>query len=85
MLHGQMLHGQMSPEQLCPVKDGPRNLPWEFGQNLVRNSWDIADIEFRVVGGGGGGGIKSFFFIEPYVYRVNPNHIKETQIITFRT
>ena len=26
-----------------------RNLPLKFGKNWVRNSWDIADIEFVVV------------------------------------
>ena len=31
----------------------PRNLPLKFGQNQVSNSWDIANIEFLVVGGGG--------------------------------
>ena len=31
---------------------------YEFGQNKVKNSWDIADIEFVVVVGGGG--VKSF-------------------------
>ena len=55
MLQGQMLPGQMSPWQLGSVKDGPRNLPLKFGQNQASNSWDIADIEFLMVGGGGGG------------------------------
>ena len=32
-------------------KDGPRNLPLKFGQNLVSNSRDITDIEFVWVGG----------------------------------
>ena len=40
----------------------PRNQPLKFGWNQVKNSGDIADIEFAVVGGGGdgGGGVKSF-------------------------
>ena len=43
----------------------PRNPPWKFGKNRVGKSWDIADVEFPVVGGGGwwvvvGGGVKSF-------------------------
>ena len=42
----------------------PTNLPLKFGQNRVRNSWNIDDIEFVVVvvvgGGSGGGGLKSF-------------------------
>ena len=44
------------------VYDGPRNLPLKFGQNWASYIWDIADIEFSVVGGGGGGGgcAKSF-------------------------
>ena len=35
------------------VLDVPRNLSLKFGQNQVSKSWDIADIEFFVVGGGG--------------------------------
>ena len=35
----------MSPWQMAHVKDGPRNLPLMFGQNQVRNSWDIPDME----------------------------------------
>ena len=31
------------------VLDIPRNLPLKFGENRASNSWDIADIEFRVV------------------------------------
>ena len=58
MSTGQMLPGQMSPWQLVCVKDGPRNLRLNFGQNRVSNSWDIAYVEFSVVGGGGG--VKSF-------------------------
>ena len=30
----------------------PRNPPWKSGKNRVGNSWDIADVEFPVVGGG---------------------------------
>ena len=36
-----------------------------FGQNGLRNRWDIADIEFPVAGGsgcGGGGSVKSFSY-----------------------
>ena len=58
MSTGQMLPGQMSPWQLGCVKDGPRNLCLNFGQNRVSNSWDIADFEF--VWWVGGGGVKSF-------------------------
>ena len=36
------------------------NLSLKFGENRVRKSCDIEDIEFVVVGGGGGGGVKSF-------------------------
>ena len=60
MSPGQMLPGQMSSWQLGYVKDGPRNLSLNVGQNRFSNSWDIADIEFMVVVGGGGGGVKSF-------------------------
>ena len=60
MLPGQLLPGQMSPWQLELVQDGPRILRLKFGQNRVHNSWDIADIEFAVVGGGGGWYSKSF-------------------------
>ena len=49
-----MLPGQMTPWQLEYVQDQPRDVPLKFGQNQVSNSWDIADIEFTVVGGGGG-------------------------------
>ena len=43
------------------------NLPLKFGPNRASNSWDIADIEFSVVGGGGGvgGGVQSHFRIKP--------------------
>ena len=58
MTPGQMLPGQMSLWQLVSVKEGPRSLPLKFGQNWVSNIWDIADIEFMMVGGGGG--VKSF-------------------------
>ena len=44
MLQGQILPVQMSLSQLKSVQDGSRNLPLKFGQNLVSNSWDIADI-----------------------------------------
>ena len=30
---------------MSSVKDGPRNLPLKFGQNLVNNSWDIPDMD----------------------------------------
>ena len=30
---------------LASVTDGPRNLPLKFGQNWVKNCWDIADVE----------------------------------------
>ena len=57
MSSGQMLPRQMSPWQLASVKEGLRNLLLlKFGQNRVSNSWDIADVKFRVGGGGGGGG-----------------------------
>ena len=43
---------------ICPtlasIKDGPRNLSLKFGQYGSINSWDVADVEFTVVGGGGG-------------------------------
>ena len=52
MLSGQILPGQMSPWQLESVLDVPRNLPVKFHQNRVSNSWDIAGIEFAVLGGG---------------------------------
>ena len=51
---GQMPPCQMSPSQLALVKDGPRNLSLKFGQYRSINSWDVADVEFTVVGGGGG-------------------------------
>ena len=54
MLLGQMLPGQMSPRQLESVQNGPL----KFGQNQAIKSWDIADIEFVMVGGYGGGGVK---------------------------
>ena len=54
MSPGQMPPCQMSPSQLALVKDGPRNLSLKFGQYRSINSWDVADIEFTVVGGGGG-------------------------------
>ena len=50
----------------------PWNLPLKFGQNWVINSWDlvdvlvviwdIADIEFVLVGGGGG--VQSHFLLK---------------------
>ena len=43
----------MSPRQMASVTDGPRNLHFKFGQNLVSDSWDIADIEFVMVLTGG--------------------------------
>ena len=49
MSPGQILPGQMSPLQLKSVLDGPRNLSLKVGQNLVINSWNIADIKFVVV------------------------------------
>ena len=52
MSPGQLLPGQMSPWQLKSIQYGPRNLPFKFGQNRASNSWDIAGIEFVVVGGG---------------------------------
>ena len=55
MLQGQMFPGQMSLWHLESVKDGPRNLPLNFGKNQVSNIGDIADIEFLVGGDGGGG------------------------------
>ena len=60
MLPGQMLPGHMSLWQLASVQDGPRNLLLKSGQNQVRNSWDIADIEFSVVVVVGGG-VQSHF------------------------
>ena len=45
-----MPSGQMSLWQLVSAKDGPRILPLKFGKNRVSNSWDIANIEFLVVG-----------------------------------
>ena len=33
----------VEPWRLAYVKDGPRSLPSEFGQNHVSNSWDIPD------------------------------------------
>ena len=53
MLSGHMLLGQMSPWQLESVWDVTRNLHLKFHQNWVRNSWDIAGIEFLWVGWGG--------------------------------
>ena len=52
--YGQMSPRHLMPEQMSPwqfasVKEGPRNLPLEFGQNL------------RYGGGGGGGGGKVIF------------------------
>ena len=41
---------------LVSVKDGPRNLPFKFGQNRAIISRDMA--EFSV---GGGGGVQSHF------------------------
>ena len=41
---------------MASIKDGPRTLPLKFSQNRVKNSKDIADIEFAVVVGGGGVG-----------------------------
>ena len=49
MSPGQILPEQMSPLQFKYVQDGPRNLSLKFGQNRLRNSWDIDDIEFVVV------------------------------------
>ena len=43
MLPGQMLPEQMLRWQLASFKDGPR--PLKFGQNRVRNRWDIPDNE----------------------------------------
>ena len=59
-----MLPWQMSAWQLGTVQKGPMNLPLKFGQNRASNSWDIADIEFTVVGGGGGG-VPSHFHVKP--------------------
>ena len=41
-----MLPGPISLWQLESGQEGPRNLPFKFGQNRVSNSWGIADIEF---------------------------------------
>ena len=59
MLPGQMLPWQMSLRQF----ESPRNLPLKFHQNRVRNSWDIADIEF--IWGGGGVVCKVIFVSNP--------------------
>ena len=52
----------MSLWQLGCVKDGPMNLCLKFGQSRVSNSWDIADVEFEVVGGGG---VQRYFHVKP--------------------
>ena len=62
MAPGQMLPWQMLPWQLKSIQYGPRNLPFKFGQNRASNSWDIADIEFSVVGGGG---VPSHIYVKP--------------------
>ena len=46
MLPGRLMPGQMSSWQLESAQEGPRNLPFKYGQNRVSNSWDIGDIEF---------------------------------------
>ena len=62
-----MLSGQMSPWQLESVKDGSRtrNLTLKFGQNQASNSWDIANIEFLVVGGWWWLVVLSHFCVKP--------------------
>ena len=35
----------VEPWRLAYVKNGPRSLPSEFGQNHVSNSWDIPDMD----------------------------------------
>ena len=36
---------QMSLWWLASVKDSPKNLPFKFSWNWVKNSWDIPDID----------------------------------------
>ena len=55
----------MLPTQLKSVLDVPRNLPLKFHQNMVSNSWYIADIELVwfgwVVWWGGWVGVLTIF------------------------
>ena len=66
----------MSQWQLKSDLDVLRTLPLKFGQNLVSNGCDIADIEFVgwvvVVGGGGEWWlwvvVKSHFHVDPNLF-----------------
>ena len=61
----------MLPLKLKSVQDGPRNPSLKPGYNRVSNSWDIADIEFVVVGGGWVD--QSHFYVKPNLGYVSLN------------
>ena len=66
MSPGHMLPDQMSPWRFITILDVPRNLPLEFGYNLVSDTWDIKDIEFHWWWVGGG--CKAMFKSNPTVW-----------------
>ena len=47
MSAGQLVYEQVLPGQLSPVKICSKELLWKFGQNYMKNIFDITNINFQ--------------------------------------